>query len=104
MPSVWFTFVVLALAVARVTRLVTIDTITSPLRVRWFKRFPPRATTDYSAHYLGILVSCPFCVSVHVAAVLTAATAATVGIPRPWLVWPAVASLAGWGVHWLDRE
>lgn len=44
--------------------------------------------------WLAELLGCPWCVSAYVAAVLTAATDVTVGIPVPWLVAPAVWAAA----------
>lgn len=83
--------VVLTLATARLTRLVTTDAITSSMRVRWFKRFPPQPTNRRRAHPLGILVSCDWCVSVWSAAGVVAATVAFWSVPLPFLTWAAVA-------------
>lgn len=44
----------------------------------------------FSPHWLGELVSCPWCISGWLAAGLTAGVAFTVGVPAPWLVWGAV--------------
>jgi hypothetical protein len=45
---------------------------------------------SWSPHWLGELVSCPWCVSGWTAVALTAAVALTVGVPAPLLVWGAV--------------
>lgn len=94
--------VVLAAATARLTRLVTVDSLTSPLRVRWFKRFPPGPARGRSAHPLGVLVDCPWCVSVWAAALLVAVAAAVGSVPAPWLTWAAVAYVAGLVLARLD--
>jgi hypothetical protein len=48
------------------------------------------ARKAWSPYWLAELVSCPWCVSGWLAAVLTAAVAFTVGVPAPVLVWGAV--------------
>lgn len=52
------TFVVLALATHRLTRLVTTDTIFSKLRDRFWRRFPPESSM------LGYLLTCDWCTSI----------------------------------------
>jgi hypothetical protein len=44
----------------------------------------------WSPHWLADLISCPWCASGWVALAVTAAVWATVGLPMPLLVWPAV--------------
>lgn len=46
--------------------------------------------SKHSPYWLAELVSCPWCVSGWLAAVLTVAVAFTVGVPAPVLVWGAV--------------
>lgn len=53
------TFLLLTLASARVTRLITTDSISFPIRQRITKRLG----TD---HWLTYLIHCPFCTSVWV--------------------------------------
>lgn len=52
--------IVLALAVFRVTRLVTTDYITEPIRNFIWKRFPPESTKT------GYLFTCDWCTSIWV--------------------------------------
>lgn len=51
---------------------------------RWVER------KKWSPHWLAELLSCPWCASGWVAAGVTAGVWATVGLPVPLLVWPAV--------------
>ncbi|WP_327592453.1 DUF1360 domain-containing protein [Streptomyces chartreusis] len=44
----------------------------------------------WSPHWLAELLSCPWCASGWIAAGVTAGVWATVGLPMPLLVWPAV--------------
>ena len=57
----FYDLVILALATARLTRLVTTDTIFAPLRERIWKRFPPE-----SSRY-GYLITCNWCTSIYAA-------------------------------------
>lgn len=50
------------LAVHRLTRLIVEDEITSDLRNKWYDKHDPGTTK------LGYLVSCPWCMSMYVAA------------------------------------
>jgi hypothetical protein len=52
--------ILLALATFRLTRLITRDQITAPLRNRVWKRFPPSTQ-------LGYLLTCDWCISIYVA-------------------------------------
>ncbi len=63
MPDL-FTFVILALASHRLTRLITTDTIFSPLRERIWNKFPPDRVN------LGYLITCDWCTSIWVSAVV----------------------------------
>lgn len=78
----------LALASARVTRLLVADA------------FPPvaRLRSRLAAHgdWQDYLLSCPWCMGAWVALALTLATEAWRGLPAPLLVWPAVAWVSGW--------
>lgn len=49
-----------------------------------------RRKSRWSPFWLAELISCPWCASGWVALVVTAGTWATVGLPVPLLVWPAV--------------
>jgi hypothetical protein len=66
----WLLVVVTVLAVARLTRLVTVDYLLHPLRERVAARFGPDGNVAY-------LVSCPWCLSV-------------------WLAGPVVAVAVAW--------
>lgn len=70
--SASFDFAIDALAVQRVTRLVTKDEVTAGLRDRVALNGPDK---------LAYLVSCPFCVSVYAGA---AASLARTVFPRAW--------------------
>lgn len=73
-----------SLAVKRLTRLVTEDVITEPLRTAWFTQFGGPETNKIS-----YLITCPHCTSIYIA---TAVTAARMMIPRLWS--PAAYALA----------
>lgn len=108
---------VMALATYRITRLATRDTFPPALWVRdrlsggWREMTEPELATltkgpdvreidgvmnryvrrvSWSPYWLAELVSCPWCASGWISLVVTAATAFTVGVPAPVLVWPAV--------------
>ena len=68
-----------ALAVKRLTRLVTEDTITEPLRNEIFKRFGPPETS----RGVSFGVTCPHCVSIWLAA---GVVTARIVFPRAWSV------------------
>jgi Protein of unknown function (DUF1360) len=55
-------FLITALATQRLTRLLTRDQVTAPLREAVFARHPD------SSRGLGYLVTCPHCISIHAAA------------------------------------
>jgi hypothetical protein len=60
----WISFVILGLATYRVTRLLTRDEILSPLRNKFFTKFPPERSK------LGYLGTCEWCMSFWVASLL----------------------------------
>lgn len=87
---------VIVLAAARLTRIVTTDTITASWRLRVFKRFPPENSPRRGpAHPIGQLVDCPWCIGYWIsgAVVLVAALVRPTlnGIVWPLIVWQAVA-------------
>lgn len=95
-------FLVYALAVARVTRLVNVDRITEAPRDWLLARLWLRAAggdpefartwrldEDADKPLLVYLVTCPWCVSIYVAAV--AAPIAYLWGDTPWLFVPALA-------------
>lgn len=53
-----FEYVILALAVWRLTRIVTTDEITAPLRERIWRRFPPGNSQ------FGYAFTCDWCISI----------------------------------------
>lgn len=64
------TLIAAALATARITRLITSDTITEPLRVRIIRRLNAEGKLAY-------LIVCDWCASVYVGAAVSAS----------WWVW-----------------
>ena len=56
-------FIILGLATFRVSRLITEDYLTVPLREKIWNRFPPETTKT------GYFISCPWCVSFWVGSV-----------------------------------
>jgi hypothetical protein len=94
MPAL-ITFLAFALAVARVTRLVTEDALTEPVRARLLPRLwrryaphiPPADWEVAEPPKLVYLVTCPWCVSIYVAAV--AAPLWYFLGSNPWVLVPA---------------
>lgn len=56
-------FLAFLLASYRLTRLVTLDDITAPLRDRIWRRFPPHTRTGY-------LITCDWCTSIYASSLL----------------------------------
>lgn len=85
--------VILALAVYRVTRVVTVDKISDPWR-KWLYAKVQNADPDHRsvARWAYTLLTCPFCVSVYGALLATAFAV--------WLIlptWPGVGEfLVAW--------
>ena len=52
-----FLFLLICLATARLTRLVTVDEIFEPVRSRIWKKYPPESTK------IGYLMTCDWCTS-----------------------------------------
>ncbi len=59
-----FEFVILALATFRITRLITRDVITEPIRTRVWKKYPPESSK------LGYLFTCEWCMSIWTASLI----------------------------------
>ena len=55
------TFIILALAIFRLTRVIVVDEIFSDLRDRIWEKFPPETS------YVGFFFTCEWCVSMWVA-------------------------------------
>lgn len=70
-----------ALATYRITRLITEDTITAPLRDAIFARFgDPSTSKEISLSYA---VTCPHCASIYAAAAVAALTTLSLRAPAP---------------------
>jgi hypothetical protein len=82
-PWIW---IVYALAVARFTGLVTLDTITEPIRDRIIVALDD--TPGSGGAWLAKLVTCPWCASVWISAV-AAPVVWNLG-HSPWLLVPAL--------------
>lgn len=80
------TFVVLCLAVARLTRLVIRDDITARPR-QWL--------IDHSPQFVGELLGCQWCASVYCATAIVVALDLYVSVPLPALQVAASAYIAG---------
>jgi hypothetical protein len=83
-PWIWLVY---ALAVARVTGLVTVDTVTEPIR-DWIVVRLDDAEGSLGAR-LAYLITCPWCASVWIGAV--AAPIVYNWGSSPWLLVPALA-------------
>ncbi len=59
-----FEFVILALATFRITRLITRDVITEPIRTRVWKKYPPESSK------LGYFFTCEWCMSIWTASLI----------------------------------
>lgn len=86
-------------AVARVTRLVNMDEITDPLRIWIMRRTGTESTLSY-------FISCPWCVSIWVAAVAAFPVLWAIGLPL-WLaalLIPAASWFTGLAARLDDEE
>lgn len=102
--------IVLSLATHRITRLITRDAfplIAIPREKfsnRWSVYDEPEEARGTPVHpkgtnlfmrSLSYLWECDWCTSVWVGGILTLVTSQIANVPLPWLVWPAVSSIAG---------
>ena len=98
-PSDVLAAIILGFGCARVTRIITRDTVTEPMRVWIVHR--------YGTGWQTQLVHCPWCVGWWVAAAMTV-LAGMVGILSGFWVTvlsvPAVAQLAAWVREISDKE
>lgn len=105
----------LGLGAYRITRIVTLDTFTEPLRQRIFDRWPPdydRSQWRYHeelralakrapgaerppVHWFGQLVECPWCIGFWLSGAFVAVAALVGSVPLPILTWFAVSTLVG---------
>jgi len=83
-------FVVLALCTYRVTHLITTDHFPPVKEVR--DAIGMRMGDD---HWITYLITCDWCVSVYVAAVLTLLTDIIIGLQTPLLMWGAASAVTG---------
>ena len=115
-----FLFLLTSLAAFRITRIITLDTITEGPREWFLLRFPPdpeHARLHKAKHRidgrtviawvpdstgqtrkiskLGILVSCPWCVGFHISGLVVAVVANLTSVPLPVLWWFAVSAAVG---------
>lgn len=74
-----------ALAVKRITRLITEDVILEPIRERIWKRFGG----PQESYGISYMITCPHCVSIWVAA---GVTVARIMVPKMWS--PVASGLA----------
>lgn len=99
----------------RLTRVVTLDTFTEPLRERLYDRWPPdyersgwRYEADLKAlikrapgtarppvHWVGQLVECPWCIGFWLSGLVVLVAALVGDVPLPVLAWLAVSTLVG---------
>jgi len=86
-----FTFVIWALACARLTGLITSDRITEQVRMRLVRRFCRDAPADDCTNWRAYLLLCQWCMSIWVAALF--APLWWLWGDSPWLLVP-VAFLA----------
>lgn len=84
----WAIFILLCLAVARVTRFIVTDT------------FPParkaRDRIGRKSNFFGELVVCEWCTGVWVAFAATAILIQFASVPLPWLQATAAAFVGSW--------
>lgn len=114
---IWLIYILIALATARVTRLLVADTIPVIAVPReWLHRWlDPRdkdnrklsAPLGSPGRSLAYLMTCEWCTSVYVATAVVFLTAEYVSVPLPWLVVGAAcmftgwaSTLIGWGEEW----
>jgi hypothetical protein len=93
--------VCMSLASYRLARLLTIDTFPPIQWVRDRLTYPYTQPQDSEArritrvpYWLAYLVMCMWCMPVWTAGAVTIATALTIGVDAPLLVWLAVAAIA----------
>lgn len=98
---VWLLVILVIITVHRVTRLAVADEL--PLvrvprewAVNWLDPGTGRAPLGGFGRSIAYLLTCPWCMSFWVGAAVVWATAHTVGLPAPVLVWVAASSVTGW--------
>ena len=88
--------VLIGLASAAVWRVIAVDTITKPLRKRFFQD-----KDGGRLHaWLKIWYKCPWCAGAWITALIVTLTDVVVGLPAPLLVFAAARYITGWvGSH-----
>ena len=84
------------LAHARLTRLITNDRITQPLRTTVVRRLGPTHPASY-------LIHCRWCTGLWLALPIAAATGWAAHLPHPALTWPLLALAYSHGTGLLVR-
>lgn len=93
----WLLCVLAVLTVARIVRLIADDTITEPFREAVVRRFGPDSK-------ITTLVTCPWCLSVYVGAVVAPVTVwwgDNRAVISGWLL-AAASHLTGIGARWVE--
>jgi len=86
----WLLVILTWLTVYRATRLITTDTFPPCERLRAIVE--RRYGEDSSITYL---ISCPWCMSVWLGAIIVVATDVVVGLPVPVLIWASASGVTG---------
>jgi hypothetical protein len=86
--------VLVGLGTYRLTRLLTKDDF-PPLR--WLRHRTTRLGVRWE--WVEDLVTCHWCASGWITAALVGGSAVVVGVPLPWLVWPAAWAVGAWLAH-----
>lgn len=114
MPT-WLTYILIALAVHRITRIVTRDKFPLVALPRYYVTNWLDPSTDYRTHYrakhpdrgeprahwgifgssLAYLWECDWCVSVWVSAAVVYCTSTWTSVPLPVLAWLAASTVTG---------
>lgn len=94
--------VLMALVAYRLSRLLVEDEFPP---IKWFR---DKLTTPYESpadseirrttkvpYWMAYLISCTWCVSVWTSGAVVLVTSLTMGVPAPFLVWLALAAVAG---------
>lgn len=102
-------FILMSLASYRIARFIVDDEFPP---MKWIR---DKITGPYAApldsperrdtkvpYWLAYLFTCPWCMTVWTAGLVTLLVAATVGVPAPLLVWLAVAAAAALISHFED--
>jgi Protein of unknown function (DUF1360) len=113
----WLLVLLICVATHRLTRLAVADEvpvvkIPRDAAIKFLDPTPQQRAADPAArgHWgstgraFAYLLECPWCMSVWVGGFLVWITAFTVGIPWPWLVWPAASTVTGLIANYEARQ